>query len=457
MTGSLTLTALADVACYTPSHLVWTFRRLVGMPPMEYVRRRRLTEAARRILAGEDIVTVGHEYGFSAQDVFTRSFRNALGVPPGRFRVTRGRGGSTTPAFVIHNEGEKRMLGFNLDCDPIDTIVRVQQLLTDEALQTIEQIARAGELGVQFVGPTLCEDLCTARVVSREGSTLRLATAVFLESDIARIAEVAAPWGSELASRVTDATAGAQNHEPDLRRYVVGMIGIDQGVFDSLIRKGYAFDHRSTSGRFRGAKIDFYEDCDAYDAFGPYLSGGYGVPGRRYSLRIIGVDGGIHRWLQYGIEPGDRDHMGFRQAGNRVLVDALGDVLTGASSDPDAVELAERARLMVNGTPTVARVATDDAAQIQQTIHAVRQAVDGFLDDAIQEMNEFLVATEIGSQGVPVSQLIVDLMRYVRMVTHKELYGHGLYTDSLPDGGAITILKDSEVELVPRSSDIALF
>ncbi len=62
----LDLEAIADVACYSPNHFIWVFRVSTGLTPMEYVRRRKMTEAAVAILAGEDIVDAAYRFGFSA-------------------------------------------------------------------------------------------------------------------------------------------------------------------------------------------------------------------------------------------------------------------------------------------------------------------------------------------------------------------------------------------------------
>lgn len=63
------------------------FHSLVGEPVMEYVRKRRLTEAAKELVeSNEKIVDVALKYQFSSQEAFARSFKRMFKVSPGEFR-----------------------------------------------------------------------------------------------------------------------------------------------------------------------------------------------------------------------------------------------------------------------------------------------------------------------------------------------------------------------------------
>jgi len=101
----IVLEDLSAEAGYSPSHFVWIFRTATGQTPIEYVRRRRMTEAARAILAGDDIVDAAYRFGFSAQDTFTRSFRHTIGLPPGQFRQSGGMDCTYTSALNLQQKG----------------------------------------------------------------------------------------------------------------------------------------------------------------------------------------------------------------------------------------------------------------------------------------------------------------------------------------------------------------
>ena len=101
----IVLEELSAEAGYSPSYFVWIFRAATGQTPMEYVRRRRMTEAAKTILDGDDLVNIAYRFGFSAQDTFTRSFRDTIGLPPGQFRQSKGINGTYTSALNLQEEG----------------------------------------------------------------------------------------------------------------------------------------------------------------------------------------------------------------------------------------------------------------------------------------------------------------------------------------------------------------
>ena len=87
----LSLEALADVAGLSPYHFARQFDARYGLTPMAFVRARRLGLAARRLSAGEanSLVELAFDAGFETQEGFTRAFKRAFGVSPGRFRRQR--------------------------------------------------------------------------------------------------------------------------------------------------------------------------------------------------------------------------------------------------------------------------------------------------------------------------------------------------------------------------------
>lgn len=79
----LPVPALAARAGYSLHHFVRLFGGVVGMPPKEYVLRRKLSEAARELSGGRRSVTdTAFEYGFRDLETFTRAFRRELGTTP---------------------------------------------------------------------------------------------------------------------------------------------------------------------------------------------------------------------------------------------------------------------------------------------------------------------------------------------------------------------------------------
>jgi len=85
----VTVADLAGLAGVSPYHLERLFRRDLGVPLLDYALSRRVALAALRIGDGEALCEAALAAGFCDQSHLTRQFRRRMGVPPGKFRVTR--------------------------------------------------------------------------------------------------------------------------------------------------------------------------------------------------------------------------------------------------------------------------------------------------------------------------------------------------------------------------------
>ena len=74
---------------YSKFHFTRKFMELTGWTPGAYLRKRRLEEAAKDILAGSDILQVAVDYHFGSQQAFTRSFKAYFRTTPGFYRDMR--------------------------------------------------------------------------------------------------------------------------------------------------------------------------------------------------------------------------------------------------------------------------------------------------------------------------------------------------------------------------------
>lgn len=87
LTEPISLGEMAREACLSPWHFHRMFVGAVGEPPIGYLRRRRLSEAAKRLKSTEsNVLEIALTYGFESQAAFSRAFRSQYGVPPSRFR-----------------------------------------------------------------------------------------------------------------------------------------------------------------------------------------------------------------------------------------------------------------------------------------------------------------------------------------------------------------------------------
>jgi AraC family transcriptional regulator len=86
------LDEIARVAGYSPWHFHRLFAAVTGEAPATYLRRRRLAEAARRLIESRlPIAQIAVDAGFDSQATFTRAFSQRFGVAPGRYRRERRR------------------------------------------------------------------------------------------------------------------------------------------------------------------------------------------------------------------------------------------------------------------------------------------------------------------------------------------------------------------------------
>lgn len=83
---SMTVAQIAAAAGYSPFHFNRLFAARIGMPVMEYMRMRKLQHAARQVAAGQRVLDVAVQYGFSSHEGFTRAFKRLHGSSPSRFR-----------------------------------------------------------------------------------------------------------------------------------------------------------------------------------------------------------------------------------------------------------------------------------------------------------------------------------------------------------------------------------
>ena len=85
---SLDLPALARQVGYSEYYLSRKFKKEIGFPPSEYIRRKRLERAAHLLrTTGEDIQKISTRLQFSSQSHFSDCFRKQYGQTPTAYRI----------------------------------------------------------------------------------------------------------------------------------------------------------------------------------------------------------------------------------------------------------------------------------------------------------------------------------------------------------------------------------
>ncbi|GAB6110075.1 AraC family transcriptional regulator [Fusibacter bizertensis] len=86
--NNIQLADIANVAGYSKFHFDRLFRYAVGEPLIEYVRKRKLTEASRELLTTDArIIEIAIKYGFQSQQSFTTTFKKYFNETPRQYRL----------------------------------------------------------------------------------------------------------------------------------------------------------------------------------------------------------------------------------------------------------------------------------------------------------------------------------------------------------------------------------
>ncbi len=72
---------------FSTTHFYRIFQALIRETVKDYIRKRRLSEAAIDIVTSDKrIIDIAFDYCFNSQEVFTRAFAQLFGITPGRYR-----------------------------------------------------------------------------------------------------------------------------------------------------------------------------------------------------------------------------------------------------------------------------------------------------------------------------------------------------------------------------------
>lgn len=87
MHQAIDIHAIARASHYSTYHFSRIFRALVGDSPKEYLRKRRLTIAAKRLRETQDsVLDIALDSQFESNEAFTRAFKKLFGLTPDKFR-----------------------------------------------------------------------------------------------------------------------------------------------------------------------------------------------------------------------------------------------------------------------------------------------------------------------------------------------------------------------------------
>ena len=84
----ISVSALADLMCITSDHFSKVFKRIIGMPPCEYIQMKRIERAQTLLLTSHmSIIEIAEKVGISNLSQFSRLFSKMVRCSPREYRL----------------------------------------------------------------------------------------------------------------------------------------------------------------------------------------------------------------------------------------------------------------------------------------------------------------------------------------------------------------------------------
>ena len=444
----VSLADLATVACYSRPYFIWLFDCATGLSPMEYLRKRRLSMAASAVELGASIMDTALKYRFSSQDAFTRSFHNEFGMSPGRYRRFEGRFAKPQGEIRLHERGETMKLKHLVASYAGGARLAIEQFLDDEVKNVVSTVAlsprRASEIDVRILN-----ELAEMRVLAEERGYARLATAVFLESDMHLIRETVRSLSEELSTTVQREGSELRDAPPEHRCYVAGILGLGRPLSRALVGQG-ASEWKDRQGKYGHARVDFDELCDTYDQYGPDLFLINTNRGERYSAVVIGPSKStlFGYLLDWRLAAGSEEAQAFAASLTTYLTDAFALHAAGGLDSGALETAAAAAHLWEEGARSRSWISATQAQAYVGPAARIAASVEEIGKRAAPGVRELLKKTTSGRQGVEPGELTVNFVRYVRKQTARDLYEGGYLTDQIPSAGAVAVFYENECSAI---------
>ncbi len=327
-----------------------------------------------------------------------------------------------------------------------ESSANIRRCLDENALQVIADIACSPRVSGSIPRDLLAE-LVAMHVLRERAGFVNLDTSVFLRSDIERILDTVTPLAKELCLRILDCGSAFRNAPPEVTIFLGGIIALGQGLGATLRQKNIGVDWKSYSGKYAQSKVDFDEPCDLYEAIGPDYLNKSVLQGERYTAVFVGPEGRNFCSLTAAMGTSDLGRRYMNHL-NRYLVDAYALLLKGETQDASLRGSAEAANMYREGMPRTAVITGETVQRFESAIQAIIDTASLYYCGKLDALDELLRSTTAGQQGVPPANMILNLWRYIRKVSAKELYGYGFFTDTIPEQGALTVFYENNIELL---------
>jgi hypothetical protein len=324
----------------------------------------------------------------------------------------------------------------------------IRQYLNENVLKVIADIAHSPK-AINKVAPDVLAELVEMHILKEEAGLVRWDTSVFLRKDIEHILDAVTPLAKELGQQVLSCGASFRTAPPEITFFLGGIIGLVQGLRATAQQKAIEIDWKNYPGKYAQTKVDFDEVCEIFDAVGPDFLNKYVIPGERYTAVFIGPPEGtsFHSFLPMGTSEPRKE---FIRNLNYFLVDAYAMLVEGEIRNESLRISAEVANLYKQGRWRTVVITNETVQKYQEGIQAIMDVTSSFYAEKLDTLDRLLRSTTAGRQGVPPANMMLNLWRYIRKITAKELYRCGFFTDTIPEEGTLTVFYENNVELIRR-------
>lgn len=329
-----------------------------------------------------------------------------------------------------------------------DAFASIQQYLDQDVLDIIASIARSPSRSKEVAIEVLAE-LVEMHVMEKRGGRVALNTSVFFREDIECIMDTVAPLARGLAQRILQSRTVFRDAPPEITVFLGGIIGLVQGLGMTLKQRNIGVDWKNYAGKYAGSKVDFDELCDVYDAIGSDFLSKTVLQGERYTAVFIGPGENSFPSLTDPINVSETGKCYARYL-NRYLVDAYAMLVCGEIQNESLRSCAQVADLIRQGEPRTSVITRKTVQEYRDAIETIIDIAWSYYEGKLGALDALLRSTTCGQQGVPPANMMLNLWRYIRKVTAKELYANGFFTDTIPQEGTLTVFYENHVELIGR-------
>lgn len=324
----------------------------------------------------------------------------------------------------------------------------ISAFLDEGVIEVVSRVA-ASPVPAAAIEPLILRELCDMHVVRVVGDLCRLDTSVFLENDISAINAAASVYAQALSAAVVEAVPGMREETPAITLFVVGILGLGQCLGRLLRQEGVAVDWRSFSGRYGQSKVDFHEICDAQAELGSDLLNKTILRGTAYTAVFMGP-GGAGFQIRNSQAPEVARPAAYSTELNRFLTDAYAMLIVGKLEHPGLRAAAEIAGLY-QGTEPLAPVLSAASAWVYEPIvKRLDELASVHFLKGQAALEDLLKSTTAGRQGVPTPNMMLNLFRYLRRATAKELTANGLFRVSASGTGVTTLFYENSAEWIDK-------